>query len=57
MEDALGIKKPVNVPGTSDGHPNRCQHLPVNLEEMEQRRGLIDLAKATRSAERSATPK
>jgi 4-alpha-glucanotransferase len=57
MEDALGIQEQVNVPGISDGHPNWCLRLPVNLEDLEQQRGLIDLAKAMRSAGRSATPK
>ena len=57
MEDALGIKEQVNVPGTSGEHPNWCLRLPVNLETLDQQRGLIDLAEAMRSAGRSATRK
>src|SRR5262249_15934881 len=52
MQDAVGIKEQVNVPGTSDGYPNWCLRLPVNLEDLEQQSGLIDLAKAMRSAGR-----
>ncbi len=34
MEDALGLKEQVNIPGTIDEHPNWLQKLPLNINEI-----------------------
>lgn len=34
LEDALGMKQQVNIPGTIDEHPNWLQRLPFNTEQI-----------------------
>jgi 4-alpha-glucanotransferase len=53
IEDALGIKDQVNVPGTINEHPNWRRRLPVFLEDLGNQTVLVNLARAMRSAGRS----
>ncbi|TAK46440.1 MAG: malto-oligosyltrehalose synthase [Betaproteobacteria bacterium] len=34
LEDVLGVAEQVNLPGTTDGHPNWLRKLPLTLEQM-----------------------
>jgi 4-alpha-glucanotransferase len=53
MEDLLGVREQVNLPGTVDEHPNWRQPLPVMLEELRSHQGLTVVADIMRSAERN----
>jgi 4-alpha-glucanotransferase len=53
MEDLLGVREQVNLPGTTDEHPNWRQPLPVTLEELRNDHGLRAIADIMRSAGRS----
>jgi 4-alpha-glucanotransferase len=41
MEDILGIREQVNLPGTTSEHPNWRQRLPVLLEDLKNQAGLM----------------
>jgi 4-alpha-glucanotransferase len=41
MEDVLGMKNQVNLPGTINEHPNWRQRLPVLLEDLKNQAGLM----------------
>jgi 4-alpha-glucanotransferase len=53
MEDILGVRDQVNLPGTLNEHPNWRQPLPVALEELRNQKGLTCIADVMRSAGRS----
>jgi 4-alpha-glucanotransferase len=53
IEDALGIRDQVNVPGTIDTHPNWRRRLPVRLEDLKLQDGLAAVADVMASAGRS----
>jgi len=53
MEDLLGVREQVNLPGTTDQHPNWRQPLPITLEELRNREALSAIADIMRSAGRS----
>jgi 4-alpha-glucanotransferase len=53
MEDVLGMKDQVNLPGTTNEHPNWCRRLPVLLEDLKNQEGLTSVAAIMRSAGRS----
>ncbi|MGQ0678046.1 MAG: 4-alpha-glucanotransferase [Actinomycetota bacterium] len=46
LEDAIGVEKRPNMPGTVDEWPNWRQPLPVKLEDLEKNRAVLDLARA-----------
>jgi 4-alpha-glucanotransferase len=53
IEDAVGSKEQVNVPGTVDEYPNWRVRLPIALEDLRFDSALMELAAAMRSAARS----
>jgi 4-alpha-glucanotransferase len=53
IEDLLGVREQVNLPGTVNEHPNWRHRLPVVLEDLKGQEGLIAVAEAMRSAGRS----
>jgi 4-alpha-glucanotransferase len=53
MEDLLGVREQVNLPGTVDEHPNWRRPLPVVLEELRNHEDLTSIADIMRSAGRS----
>jgi 4-alpha-glucanotransferase len=53
MEDLLGVREQVNLPGTLDEHPNWRQPLPVVLEELRNHENLTSIANIMRSVGRS----
>jgi len=53
MEDILGLRDQVNLPGTTHEHPNWRQRLPVALEELRDQPALSATADIMRSAGRS----
>jgi 4-alpha-glucanotransferase len=53
MEDILGVREQVNLPGTVDEHPNWRQPLPVTLEELRSHEEPTIIADIMRSAERN----
>jgi 4-alpha-glucanotransferase len=55
LEDLLGVKEQVNLPGTVDEHLNWRQPLPVRLEELRDQKGLATIADVMRSAGRSSS--
>src|SRR5262249_29840835 len=56
MEDVLGLRDQVNLPGTTHEHPNWRRRLPVVLEELKNQPGLSATADIMRSAGRSVLP-
>jgi 4-alpha-glucanotransferase len=54
MEDVLGMRDQVNLPGTTSEHPNWRQRLPVLLEDLENQAGLTSTADTMRSAGRAS---
>jgi len=56
MEDALGMRNQVNLPGTTNEHPNWRQRLPVSLEDLENQPALRSTADIMRSAGRGSPP-
>lgn len=54
IEDVLGLRDQVNVPGTSSQHPNWRRRLPVNVEDLEGDQRLVALASALARAGRGA---
>lgn len=55
VEDLLGVRDQVNLPGTIDVHPNWCLRLPVDLEHWAGHEGVRAVAAAMRAAGRSAS--
>jgi 4-alpha-glucanotransferase len=53
MEDVLGVREQVNLPGTLNEHPNWRQPLPIMLEQLCQQKELALIAEVMRSAGRS----
>jgi 4-alpha-glucanotransferase len=53
LEDLLGVEQQVNLPGTTDEHPNWRQPLSVSLEELRDHTSLAAVADVLRSAGRS----
>jgi 4-alpha-glucanotransferase len=53
MEDVLGLRDQVNLPGTTHEHPNWRRRLPVALEELKNQPALSATADIMRSAGRS----
>lgn len=50
IEDALGVEAQINVPGTTDEHPNWRNRLPVSLEELADDHGFREHARIMREA-------
>ena len=44
IDDILGEREQINIPGTVDEHPNWRRKLPVALEDMEGHDGLSRVA-------------
>jgi 4-alpha-glucanotransferase len=53
IEDLLGVREQVNLPGTVNEHPNWRHRLPVVLENLKNEEGVIAVAETMRSAGRS----
>jgi len=53
MEDILGVRDQVNLPGTLNEHPNWRQPLPILLEELRNQKELALIADVMRSSGRS----
>jgi 4-alpha-glucanotransferase len=53
IEDMLGVADQVNIPGTTEQHPNWRRRLPVMLEEWEKQPAFAEVAEAFRRAGRS----
>jgi 4-alpha-glucanotransferase len=56
MEDVLGMRNQVNLPGTTNEHPNWRQRLPVSLEDLGNQPALRSTADIMRSAGRGSPP-
>ena len=54
MEDVLGIRDQVNLPGTTHEHPNWRHRLPVSLEELKNHAALRSTADCMRSVGRDS---
>jgi 4-alpha-glucanotransferase len=54
MEDVLGMRNQVNLPGTTNEHPNWRQRLPVSLEDLKNQPALRSTADIMRSAGRGS---
>ncbi len=48
LEDALEMEEQMNLPGTIEEHPNWRRKLPVELEEMFEDPGIVELLEALR---------
>src|SRR4030095_10944748 len=44
MEDVLGVRDQVNLPGTTNEHPNWRRRLPVALEDLQDQAALTSTA-------------
>jgi 4-alpha-glucanotransferase len=55
LDDVLGVRDQVNVPGTVDQHPNWRRKLPIAIEDLETHGGLARVAEAFAQAGRSFT--
>ena len=53
IEDLLGVKEQVNLPGTVDEHPNWRHRLPIDLDDLRDHEGVRAVAEAMRAAGRS----
>jgi 4-alpha-glucanotransferase len=53
MEDVLGVRDQVNLPGTTNEHPNWRRRLPVALEDLKNQAALTATADIMRSAGRA----
>ncbi|MET0631921.1 MAG: 4-alpha-glucanotransferase [Xanthobacteraceae bacterium] len=53
IEDLLGVKEQVNLPGTVDEHPNWRHRLPIDLDDLRDHEGVGAVAEAMRAAGRS----
>jgi 4-alpha-glucanotransferase len=52
MEDVLGLRDQVNLPGTTNEHPNWRRRLPVTLEDLKTQPALASVSDVMRSAGR-----
>jgi 4-alpha-glucanotransferase len=52
LEDILGVADQVNIPGTTDQHPNWARKLPVDVEDLADHDGLARVARAFAQAGR-----
>jgi 4-alpha-glucanotransferase len=52
LDDVLGVLDQVNVPGTTDQHPNWRRKLPVALEDLDAHDGLRRVSRAFAQAGR-----
>jgi 4-alpha-glucanotransferase len=55
VEDLLGVRDQVNLPGTTDSHPNWRRRLPVALEDWGTHEGVRSVAAVMRAAGRSVS--
>jgi 4-alpha-glucanotransferase len=53
LDDVMGLRDQINMPGTVDQHPNWRRRLPVALEDLEAHDGLDKVARAFKQAGRS----
>jgi 4-alpha-glucanotransferase len=53
VEDLLGVSEQVNIPGTTDQHPNWRRKLPVLLEDWEKEAAFAEIAEVFRAAGRA----
>jgi 4-alpha-glucanotransferase len=53
IEDLLGVKEQVNLPGTVDEHPNWRHRLPIDLDHLRNQEGVRAVAEGMRAAGRS----
>jgi len=53
LDDVLGVREQINIPGTMTQHANWCRKLPVAIEELESHEGLARMAQAFALAGRS----
>jgi 4-alpha-glucanotransferase len=56
LEDILGEREQVNIPGTIDAHPNWRRKLPLDLEHLAKHEVLREIARITRESRRSVAP-
>jgi 4-alpha-glucanotransferase len=54
MEDVLGVRDQVNLPGTTNEHPNWRRRLPVSLQDLKNQAALRSTAEIMRSAGRGS---
>jgi 4-alpha-glucanotransferase len=54
IEDVLGVADQVNIPGTTDQHPNWRRKLPIALEDWDKQPAFAEIAEAFRRAGRAA---
>jgi 4-alpha-glucanotransferase len=54
VEDLLGLADQVNVPGTTNEHPNWRQRWPIALEQLAERADVCALGNAMRAAGRAS---
>jgi 4-alpha-glucanotransferase len=52
VEDVLGVRDQVNLPGTTNEHPNWRRRLPVSLQDLKNQAALTSTAEIMRSAGR-----
>jgi 4-alpha-glucanotransferase len=55
LDDVLGVREQINIPGTVDQHPNWRRKLPVAIEKLESHEILQRVAQAFKDAGRSFT--
>jgi 4-alpha-glucanotransferase len=55
VEELLGVRDQVNLPGTIDTHPNWRRRLPVALERWKEHEGVRVVAAVMRAADRSVS--
>ena len=56
IEDVLGVRDQVNVPGTVNEHPNWRRRWPIVLEELSSDQRMLEIAATFSRAGRSAKP-
>ena len=55
LEDILGVTEQINIPGTTDQHPNWARKVPIDLEDLERHEGLQRVARAFQEAGRKSS--
>jgi 4-alpha-glucanotransferase len=53
LDDVMGVRDQINMPGTVGQHPNWRRRLPVAIEDLKSHEGLTRVAQAFRDAGRS----
>ncbi|MEO8502152.1 MAG: malto-oligosyltrehalose synthase, partial [Vicinamibacteria bacterium] len=56
LDDALGAIEQVNLPGTTDEHPNWRRKMTLSLDELSQHRGLMNLSRTLAAARPRPAP-